>query len=415
MDAELGALFEAAIEQAFNAVVITDADMAGGPYITYANPAFCRMTGYPLEELLGRSPRILQGPATSSAVIAELRACLREGRFFEGETVNYRKDGQPYHVRWNISPVRAGDGAITHFVSVQLDTTDRVRTLQERDLMARALDSASEVIAIFDRDGRFVHLNAAAERSLGRPADALVGQPFHVLRAEPLANDETWEDLTSAGASGRSVLELRRGDGGRMFFERSVSPIVDGDGHVTHYVSVGSDVSERVREQRRLRELAEHDALTGLLQRATGDEALRRLVEAAHRDATPLALLACDIDHFKAVNDQHGHLIGDRVLQLVAKALATNVRSDDVVTRFGGEEFVVILPGCGRADATAKAEQLRQAVAAQHDPEAGPVTISVGIALLRSGDTPESLLDRADTALYRAKRGGRDRYELSPD
>lgn len=101
------ALLEAVVEQSFNAVLITDANLTnGGPFIVYVNPAFCAMTGYAAEALIGLSPRILQGPDTDRQVIERMRQCLSESLFFEGSTVNYRADGSPYVVEWKISPVR---------------------------------------------------------------------------------------------------------------------------------------------------------------------------------------------------------------------------------------------------------------------------------------------------------------------
>ncbi len=132
-------LFQAAVMQSWNAIVITDADLAGGCRVQIANPAFCAMTGYTLEELRGRTLSMLQGPDTDAAVIEDLRTCLREARFFEGTATNYRKDGSSYIVRWNISPVRDDEGVLTHFISVQQDISEHVRTERENRLLARAL------------------------------------------------------------------------------------------------------------------------------------------------------------------------------------------------------------------------------------------------------------------------------------
>ena len=106
-----------ALDQSFNAVLLTDASTGkDGHRIVYVNEAFRRMTGYSEQELLGRNPRMLQGAGTNPDVIDRLRECLREGTYFHGSTVNYRKDGRPYTVEWNISPVRNSAGEITHFI-----------------------------------------------------------------------------------------------------------------------------------------------------------------------------------------------------------------------------------------------------------------------------------------------------------
>lgn len=117
--------FEAAFEHSYNAMVITDADFDGGPFIRRCNPAFCAMTGYTQNELIGQSPRILQGPDTDRQLIEQLDRTIRAGEFFEGSTFNYRKDGGSYIVEWNISPVRDADGAIVAYISIQRDITVR--------------------------------------------------------------------------------------------------------------------------------------------------------------------------------------------------------------------------------------------------------------------------------------------------
>ena len=103
-----GSPIEVAFEHLYNSVVITDADFGGGPFIRYCNPAFCAMTGYEKDEVIGQSPRILQGPDTDRTVIDQLRRQIRDGQFFEGSTTNYRKDGVPYWVEIDLHPVSAG-------------------------------------------------------------------------------------------------------------------------------------------------------------------------------------------------------------------------------------------------------------------------------------------------------------------
>jgi two-component system, cell cycle response regulator len=162
-------------------------------------------------------------------------------------------------------------------------------------------------------------------------------------------------------------------------------------------------------------ELAVTDALTGLYNRRHMDTQVAALVDSAANRGTPLSVLAVDVDHFKSVNDSHGHDAGDRVLQELAARIRKNTRSLDLAFRTGGEEFVIVLPSTDRAVALKVAERLRRSVSAKPF-NAGaraaplPVTISVGIASLESpNDTLEELLKRADLALYRAKREGRNR------
>jgi diguanylate cyclase (GGDEF)-like protein len=179
-------------------------------------------------------------------------------------------------------------------------------------------------------------------------------------------------------------------------------------------------VSECTARQRALQDVASHDALTGLHNRRWLDQVLPATLESAGRDGRPLALLMIDVDHFKRINDTHGHGEGDRVLVAVACALAGALRQSDMLARFGGEEFAVLLPGAGDPVAHAVAERLRAAVAStplalQGGQTPERVTVSLGLAFLRAGDDPTQLLGRADRALYRAKAAGRDRVVVEAD
>ena len=161
--------------------------------------------------------------------------------------------------------------------------------------------------------------------------------------------------------------------------------------------------------QRRLQLQANTDKLTGLLNRTAFDPLFAELVQEAIRRQQPLALLLLDIDFFKAINDTHGHALGDQVIQHVAGRLQRAIRRCDRVFRWGGEEFLILMPGCGAAQAIERGEALRQALRSEpiHLP-ANP-TISCGVTTFRPGETDQELLLRADQALYRAKREGRDR------
>lgn len=165
------------------------------------------------------------------------------------------------------------------------------------------------------------------------------------------------------------------------------------------------------RYQNRVEELATTDKLTGLANRQAFDLLIRQAMNDAKRNQTPLAVLMADIDHFKEVNDRFGHLVGDEVLKGVATALKNGLRESDSVSRWGGEEFLVILKACGSEQARHLAEKLRLAVSSAPlwaELEVGAVSISLGVAELLPGDDMDALLGRADNALYEAKASGRN-------
>ncbi len=178
----------------------------------------------------------------------------------------------------------------------------------------------------------------------------------------------------------------------------------------------------RRRFQDRLRDSYERslsmaliDSLTGLYNRRYLETYLKGLMDNAVERRKPLALLMLDIDHFKIVNDTHGHLVGDKVLQAVAEALTNSLRSVDMIARIGGEEFVVVMPDTSEEFAEAVAERLRRRVADTHvscDGVDEPVTVNISIGLtMRTGEdkSVEDLMKRADKALYGAKNTGRNR------
>ena len=157
--------------------------------------------------------------------------------------------------------------------------------------------------------------------------------------------------------------------------------------------------------------LASRDVLTGVYNRRSFDERLVEWFQAFRRNGRPYALLLIDIDHFKRINDTHGHPAGDAVLRQLAQLLSDQVRASDFVARYGGEEFVVLLPETGTARAAETvAEKIRAAVADVAFPDAGQVTISVGLSVSEASDADASaVMRRADDALYQAKAAGRNR------
>ena len=212
-------------------------------------------------------------------------------------------------------------------------------------------------------------------------------------------------------------------NGAEQFLRMVVSNEFDEDGKRIAIFGVTLDVTMQVHRERALqvarqhaldlaveaRKLALTDSLTGLANRRHVFEELTRLAQSCPQRGEQLTLVLFDIDHFKRVNDTHGHQTGDAVLQRIADLARRQVRSDDLVGRIGGEEFVWLLPGVDSSRARDLAERLRQTIERESAQGNLPkVTVSLGMALLRRGDTPEQLIARADEALYRAKESGRN-------
>ncbi len=189
-------------------------------------------------------------------------------------------------------------------------------------------------------------------------------------------------------------------------------PIFGDDGKIEYFIEYSIDITERKETESRLVSMAESDHLTGCHNRRKLYQLLEIEIKRAKRNEHPLALLMLDIDHFKLINDQFGHDRGDIVLKHVTATVQDALRQTDMLGRFGGEEFLAILPESDLRQATSIAERLQKSLV-QNPPEGvGVVTISIGVSTLWPGDGSDSLVKRADEALYRAKQNGRNRYEV---
>jgi diguanylate cyclase (GGDEF)-like protein/PAS domain S-box-containing protein len=178
------------------------------------------------------------------------------------------------------------------------------------------------------------------------------GDPNRVLLLEVLSRQKPFENL---------VVHRRRKDGGRLWVSISGSPVTDDDGRFVGYRGASMDVTEATEAKIKLEQMALHDALTGLANRRKFLDRFESARARLERHGQPVSLLALDIDHFKRINDEYGHPAGDEVLVAIARVLERNVRRTDLVARFGGEEFMVLLPDSSIAGAAEAAEKLRAA------------------------------------------------------
>lgn len=173
---------------------------------------------------------------------------------------------------------------------------------------------------------------------------------------------------------------------------------------------------DRLRQDlREMEEAASHDRLTGAWNRRRFEEALAAEISLASRRRAPLSLTILDLDHFKRINDTHGHATGDAVLVGAAATFRSVLRTSDALVRWGGDEFIILSPATGLEGAINLAERLRAALLAAAFPAAGPITLSAGVTEYLEGESIAALMERADKALYRAKVNGRDQVVGDPD
>lgn len=206
--------------------------------------------------------------------------------------------------------------------------------------------------------------------------------------------------------------------GGPGLFDGLVFPLVYGVSQALLLALIaasswhGGEIKRVQQDVAWFQRLAHHDFLTGLPNRRQVEQVLSTAIAQANRSGVPCAALMIDIDHFKRLNDKHGHPAGDEVLREVAARLRAQLRAGNTLGRWGGEEFVVVAPHTDLHEAQQLGERLRHAVRSQPAGGEHMLTISIGVTVYHPGDTPETLIARADRALYRAKQGGRDRLEV---
>lgn len=410
------AMLEMALDQSFNAVLMTDANSGEGGYrIVYVNAAFCRMTGYSAGDLLGRNPRMLQGPATNPDVIERLRECLREGVYFHGSTINYRKDGRPYTVEWNISPVRNLAGAVTHFISVQQDVSSLMASQKSMQLFAHVLNATDDGVLITDSEGVIEFANKGFEKITGYKLTEVLGRNPSMLKSgeqDTAFYQRMWATLKNGNTFRGTFINCTK-DQRTIHCDEAITPLMNEAGEITHYVSIFRDHTTRVLEEQQFRAMVRFDGLTGALTRAAGELALEKAYMQAKGSGLPMSIAIADIDHFKQVNDTWGHSCGDAVLKAVARSLTATLRANDSVIRWGGEEFLLIFSGCELPQALPLAERCRSGLMRVEHDRVGQVTLSMGVGELQRGETLAQLIERVDQVLYAAKHGGRNQVMVS--
>jgi diguanylate cyclase (GGDEF)-like protein/PAS domain S-box-containing protein len=281
---------------------------------------------------------------------------------------------------------------------------------------SRSILAALAVGYLMTDDTRIVEINDVLCRILGFEREELLDleMPWPFTPPEgrdisyALAPRMTAEALVN-GYSEPIELPLMRKDGTRFMGEVIISPARDAQDEIVGWVSTIRDVSKRHDYEAELERLARQDPLTGLANRRLFEERLDQEMADAIRHDRSLAVAILDLDGFKAVNDRHGHPVGDRALSEVAKRLQRVLRAGDLLARVGGEEFAWILPEVHSHGAWAAVERARHAIGDLPFDEIGRLTTSIGVALRGELTNGRELYERADESLYRAKREGRDR------
>lgn len=292
-------------------------------------------------------------------------------------------------------------------------------------LFKTLLETTNDVVIItditpFEQGGpRIVYVNPAFEELMGYSAQEVIGESPRILHG-PNTDRQTRYRIRKAILNGKSLrTELMKysKNGQSHWLDMNIMPLRNEDGMIEYYASIERDLNRYKKMERQLANMALFDSLTGALSRAAFMQHAEKEFKRAQRYSRPLSVIMLDIDHFKKINDQHGHAAGDHVLQIFVEAIEEEIRSTDVIGRIGGEEFALLLADTTQNAAAYLAERVRERIT-KYPYIAGKmlieVTASLGVAVMNADDSGFNvLLQRADEALYSAKHGGRNRVTMA--
>ncbi|MCW2479366.1 EAL domain-containing protein [Candidatus Symbiopectobacterium sp. NZEC135] len=432
------------------AVLISDAQWQ----IIYVNVGFVHMFGWTADEAIGQRPIALISPQQDSVMVEGLRTILRSGKSFEREEVLVGKHGQRYWAKVISNPVMNAEGSLLYTVSTLTDITSAKmhEVLQHQALEALVAERPlSEVLNLMCREVERIAPDIAATilevdnygklHPLAGPSmpdvysQALDGSPIgpkagscgtaafrnDVVIVDDIATDPLWDGyrqlILPLGYIACWSTPVRNNHGQviatfALYFRtpRNTMARTFHQGLIDACTHLCALALVREHERQRMRQLAFYDSLTGMPNRSLLEATTDQAIAAATRDGDEMAFLFIDLDRFKKINDSLGHPAGDELLRQVAARLRHELRAVDIAGRLSGDEFVVILPGCGMAQVGDSVEQIQSILAEPMVLLGTSVSISasVGIAMFPAdGRDLDTLLHRADMAMYQAKSGGR--------
>ena len=373
-------------------------------------------------ELIGRSVEEFVAPDMLALAKARFDETLR------GNSVSYDSaiilgDGARIDINVIMIPVKSGS-RVTSVLGIGQNITEQKlsewRLLESRKMLQLVIDHIPQRVFWKDTQFAFLGCNQAFARDAGLAGpEEIVGRTDFELAWRANAELYRKDDIDTI-ASGQAKINYeepqQREDGSESWLRTSKVPLSDMDGNTVALLGLYEDITDRKAMEHQLRELAHHDTLTGLANRAFFHHHLELAVSKSRRDGSLLALMYFDIDHFKDINDSFGHDTGDALLKAFATRVGETVREADVFARLGGDEFALLLENLPNPAAAERVgNKLVAAMQAPYQLGERAVTVgsSIGVAFFQRGMRADELIRRADQAMYAAKRGGRNRFEIA--
>ncbi|HSC88204.1 MAG TPA: diguanylate cyclase, partial [Polyangiaceae bacterium] len=381
------------------------------------NRAFMQLCNREMHEIIGKTDADLFPAEIAQGYVAHDLRIMKEGGRQVVEEKLPQADGQVLTIETVKTRVRDADGRLLGTVGIARDITSRRREEAQRRLSAKAFESIADGLLVTDEKKRIVSVNNALCTITGYQPEELLGHTPKLLqsgRHDAEFYEAMWREIDSTGRWRGEIWDRRKN--GEIFPELlSISAVHDDTGRLIHYVGVCTDISSLKEYEAKLRYQAHHDALTGLPNRFQFQEKFEEMLARAGRHGWQVAVMMLDLDRFKHVNDSLGHAAGDQLLQQVAARLSSCLRKVDVVGRFGGDEFAVLLDKIASTQSAAiVAGRLLQAFSEPFSLSGHEIFVScsIGITCFPSDATAaDVLLKYADAAMYRAKGDGRNSYQ----
>jgi len=277
-------------------------------------------------------------------------------------------------------------------------------------LFSQAVDQMNEMVHITDMDGNIIYVNPAAIRQSQYKKNELIGQSNKVFQSGVHSKEfykNLWEIILS-GKKYHDVFVNKKKDGSLYYDEKTITPLIDEKGNITHFVSTGRDITERIELEKKLKKLATKDTLTGIYNRYKINKLIESEITRSNRYDEDFSLLMLDIDNFKKINDTYGHDIGDYILQELSRIILNIIRETDCFGRWGGEEFMLVAPHTTKDYAVKLGQKIRISVMKHNFEHIQQLTVSMGVTQYSHNEDKTVFLKRADKALYEAKANGRN-------
>lgn len=383
------------------------------------NHKLCVITGCTEEELLTHDRPSITYPDDMSDERDSMQQLLAGEVPSSTKEIRYvRKDGSLVWVNLTCSLTRTSTGEPDYFIEVIEDITARKEATEQLRLFARIFDTINEGVVVTDSSNNIVSVNPAFSAITGYSAAEAIGKNPRMLHSGLMDKsfyDKMWQSIKKNGRWQGEITDRRKN--GESYVEwLSISTMKDVRGEFSHYIAVVSDISERKAAEERMVYIAQHDFLTNLPNRMMLHDRLAQAIAHAGREQRKVAVMFLDLDRFKGVNDTLGHLVGDKLLKVVAGRISSVARTSDTVSRLGGDEFAIMLPYVENTDDIATiAVKLLTSIAGPCviDGNEIEVTTSIGISVFpEDGNDSESLIAHADAAMYQAKGNGRNNYQF---